>query len=66
MYENARESIHYAYSTSLEDGFDFLKSFSIRGGTFYFDPTDYLDTDKYTATQTKDTDGVDIWVVTEK
>lgn len=40
--------------------------FKILGGTYYFDPTSYLNAEQYKATQTKDTDGVDIWVVTEK
>lgn len=41
-------------------------SINITGGTFYFDPTSYLDTDKYKATKTQDADVVDIWIVTEK
>lgn len=36
------------------------------GGTYYFDPTKYLDADKYIATKTKDADNVVIWVVTKK
>lgn len=38
----------------------------ISGGKFYFDPTSYLDADKYKATKTKDADNIDIWVVTKK
>lgn len=45
---------------------DFEGSLSLLGGTYYFDPTSYLDSDKFEATQTKDADNVDIWVVTEK
>lgn len=45
---------------------EFELDLNIHGGTFYFDVTRYLDTTNYQATQTKDSDGVDIWVVTAK
>lgn len=44
----------------------FKGNLNVCGGSFYFDPTNYLDTNTYKATKTKDADNVDIWVVTEK
>ncbi len=35
-------------------------------GTFYFDPTQYVNIDTHKVTQTKDSNNKDIWVVTEK
>lgn len=38
----------------------------IYGGTFGFDPEEYVDTDTYTVTKGTDDDGNEIWTVTEK
>lgn len=42
------------------------KSFDLKGGTYYFDPTSYTETDNCAVTQTKDGVGTDIWVISEK
>ena len=38
----------------------------VKGGTFYDDLSEYVDTSTHTITQTTDAEGNDIWVVTEK
>lgn len=58
-FSNAREAFRHR-------GKEFWDICSIRGGTYYFDISDYLNPDLYKATQTKDANGVDIWVVTAK
>ncbi len=48
------------------DGYDIEQYVHIKGGTFYFDPTLYVNTSTHKISKTTDSDGVDIWIVTEK
>ena len=59
------ETVNESWDMILSEE-EYEGNLEICGGTYYFDPTSYLDTDKYKATQTKDADIVDIWIVKEK
>ena len=62
FFSDTREGFDLAFYKQL----GFKGNLKVCGGSFYFDPTNYLDTNTYKATKTKDADNVDIWIVTEK